>query len=143
MAMWVLLNPDGSTAAQIHTLGALSPSASGDNPAGLAEHAVERFGEADERLVDGAWQTFAAAVPAAIDAAHCANHGPLAIDMAHIQKAIEAQLILSGTDLPQGIVAAEAAALGLDISDLAATIVARQAATNAPEIARRVAKAGH
>lgn len=140
MSMWVLLNADGSTAAQIHTAGGATPASAGDNPRGLSEHEVARFGAADERLVDGAWARYAPAVPAAVDDAHLADFGPLSIDLAHVQKALEAQLILAGVTLPHGLVASEAAALGLDISTLAGTIVARQAESNAPEIARRVAK---
>ena len=140
MAMFILIAADGSTAAQIHTRGDLTPTAEGTNPDGLAEQAVDRFGAPDERFIDGAWVRYAPAVPAAVDAAHLADNGPLSIDMAHIQKAVEAQLIATGVSLPSGLVAAEAAALDMDIGDLAAAIVAKQAEANAIEVARRIAK---
>ena len=75
-----------------------------------------------------------------IDQGHRADHGALSIRMAHIQKAVEAQLILAGIDLPLSLVAAEAAATDVAIKDLAAAIVERQAQTNTIELARRIAK---
>jgi len=58
----------------------------------------------------------------------------------HLQKAIEATLILSGYDLSAGLLAEEAAALGLDLTDLAATVRGKRRAECDFEVARRSAK---
>jgi hypothetical protein len=42
---WALLRPDGSVAAQVIIAGAATPSEAGDNPDGLTEVRVKRFGD--------------------------------------------------------------------------------------------------
>lgn len=63
------------------------------------------------------------------------------IDTAHIIKATQAALVLSGATLTHGLLAEEAAALGISITSLAAQVEAQDQAFRAAEIARRVKKA--
>lgn len=58
----------------------------------------------------------------------------------HIQKAIEATLILSGYDLPAGLLAAEAAAVGIDVHDLAQAVRGHREPEREYEVERRVRK---
>ncbi|MES2449274.1 MAG: hypothetical protein V4610_01790 [Pseudomonadota bacterium] len=134
--MWIVL--DGGVASQHHdepgTMGVPLGSARAELPREL-DLLVETWDFAEGCIV---------ALPEGrdnrIDQGHRADHGALSIRMAHIQKAVEAQLILAGIDLPLSLVAAEAAATDVAIKDLAAAIVERQAQTNTIELARRIAK---
>ncbi|MFX4914390.1 hypothetical protein ABTC20_19445, partial [Acinetobacter baumannii] len=69
------------------------------------------------------------------------KHGKRSIEIAHVQKAIEARLILGGLVLPDSLIGAEARALNIPLLDLAATILARAPVAEDAEVARRVAKA--
>ncbi|MFA6219583.1 MAG: hypothetical protein WC692_07360 [Erythrobacter sp.] len=60
----------------------------------------------------------------------------------HAQKAVEAVLILSGIDLPAGILSEEAEAVGIDLKLLAHQVHAKCAAEREFEIARRRRKVG-
>lgn len=64
------------------------------------------------------------------------------IASAHAQKAIEATLILSGVDLTHGLIAEEAAALGIDRRELAQRIADHGKDFRAREVARRTMKTG-
>ena len=99
---------------------------------------VERLPGDFETRVRGRWVLDRAR---AIDSAHIADHGPDAIVRAHAIKAVEASLILSGIAV-NGLIAAEARALGIDAGELAATIAAKTAPLMKAEVARRVAKSG-
>lgn len=135
--MWIVEHQDGGV-SQHH-----------DMPGSAGVDAGVRFAELPRELdllVEG-WdfeEGSIVALPAGraqrIDQGHRADHGPLSIRMAHVQKAIEAQLILAGIALPHSLVAAEAAATGVTIDDLAAAIVAKQTEDHAAELARRIAK---
>lgn len=135
--MWIVKH-DGGIVSQHHdqpgTNGVSLGIAHAELPREL-DLLVEKWDFNENRIV---------ALPAGrakrIDQGHRADHGALSINMAHIQKAVEAQLILQGVALPDGLVAGEAAATGIAVHDLAAIIVERQAEANAIEIARRVAK---
>lgn len=64
------------------------------------------------------------------------------IDAMHTIKAVEAALIASGHALAHGVLAEEAAALGIDPAELARSVLAKAAETRGREIARRRIKAG-
>ncbi len=66
-------------------------------------------------------------------------HGQEAIIRAHITKAIEADLILSGMPV-NGLLAAEAAATGQDLTELARKVAAKAIAAREAEVARVTAK---
>lgn len=74
-----------------------------------------------------------------IDEAYRAAHGMEAIAQAHALKTIEATLILSGVPI-DGLLSAEAAATGKDITTLAQLVADRAAGQREAEVARRVAK---
>jgi hypothetical protein len=76
---------------------------------------------------------------ARIDQAHLADHGPLSIALAHIEKRIEARLILTGVQI-DGMVAAEARETGQDATALARAIVAAADRARSVELERIVAK---
>lgn len=58
----------------------------------------------------------------------------------HLQKAIEATLILSGYDLPAGLLAAEAQARGIDVLELAEQVRGHREPERNFEVERRVRK---
>lgn len=58
----------------------------------------------------------------------------------HIQKAIEATLVLSGYNLTVGLLVDEAVAVGMDIADLAQLVLANRASERAFEVERRARK---
>ena len=62
------------------------------------------------------------------------------VSTVHPVKAMEAAVILSGMALSHGFLAEEAAALGMDLLDLAAQVHAKAAGLRSAEIARREAK---
>jgi hypothetical protein len=66
---------------------------------------------------------------------------PEHIASVHLQKAVEASLILSGVTLTHGLLAAEAEALGIKIEDLAEQVAAKREQERELEVARRLAKA--
>lgn len=66
------------------------------------------------------------------------SHEHLAL--VHLQKGIEAVLILSGYDLPASLLAEEAQATGQNLRDLAEKVQANRRAVRDYEVARRVAK---
>ena len=76
-----------------------------------------------------------AAMPA--DDIH-AQVSPEHLGSVHLQKAIEAVLILSGHQLSAGLLAEEAEALGIGIEDLARQVLAHRRAERDYEIARRI-----
>lgn len=136
---WILLNADGTTAAQVITDEDRRPGKR-ENPDKLRMAKVERFGEPGERWIDGKWRMVdGEAQAAAINAAHLANHGPFAVDLGRRQKATEARLILAGVDI-NGLVAAEARATEQDVRELAQTIADAAAASETIEIERIVAR---
>lgn len=122
------LVPSGSTAAE-----------AGDNPEGLTEVEVERFGEAGEVLVDGRWQRDPEAHAAAVDAAFLADHGALALATAYAAKELEARLIVAGLSV-EGRIAAEARLRGVAVEALARRVLARADAAALPERLRIAAK---
>lgn len=74
-----------------------------------------------------------------IDDEFRAAHGREAIAQAHALKTIEATLILSGVPI-DGLLSAEAAATGKDITALAQLVASKAADQREAEVARRVAK---
>ncbi|WP_337846820.1 hypothetical protein [Sphingomonas sp.] len=96
---------------------------------------VPRLPEAFERWDVDAY-AFVRDEIAAIDAVH----DPVAVARAHARKALEADLILSGFELPVSLLAAEAAATGQSIDDLARVVANRARADIEAEVARIVAK---
>ena len=62
------------------------------------------------------------------------------IDMVHILKVIEAELILAGYDLPMSILAQEALATGVTTESLAALVIEKASTMIGTEIDRRVKK---
>jgi hypothetical protein len=125
MSKWALLRDDGSVAQQISTRGGAKPCPMRDNPEGLRFVAIDRFGRPGERLdAQGRWHTHAGDASDAIDAAHCADHGPFALALEHAVKAVEARFIL-GTLESDGLIAREAEATGRDVRELAGEIAAR------------------
>ena len=77
------------------------------------------------------------------DAAAAASHNLPAghVEAAHLLKQAEAALVLSGHALTHGLLAEEAATLGLSVTDLARVVHDRAAAFRALEVSRRTAKA--
>jgi hypothetical protein len=65
---------------------------------------------------------------------------PEHIASVHAQKALEAAMILSGVKLTHGLLAAEAAALGIRIEDLAEQVAAHRRQERELEVERRLAK---
>lgn len=65
---------------------------------------------------------------------------PEHIASVHAHKALEAAIILSGVTLTHGLLAAEAAALGIRIEDLAEQVAAHRRQERELEVARRLAK---
>lgn len=65
-----------------------------------------------------------------------------AVAAAHAQKAIEAILILSGIDLAAGLLVEEAAAAGMEITELAQVVHAKGAEAREVELERRAMKTG-
>jgi hypothetical protein len=65
---------------------------------------------------------------------------PEHIASVHAQKALEAAMILSGVKLTHGLLAAEAAALGVRIEDLAERVSEHRRQECELEVARRLAK---
>lgn len=62
------------------------------------------------------------------------------VDQAHVIKAVEASIILSGINLTSGLLVEEAAALGVDVIDLAVEVSRRAAEFRAAEVNRRTIK---
>lgn len=60
----------------------------------------------------------------------------------HTLKALEAAVILSGVPLTQGVLVEEAAALGLELTELAQLVAEKARAERELEVARRVYKTG-
>ncbi len=100
---------------------------------------VDRLPGSFEDFVRGRWVKNMAR---AIDADHLAKHGPDAIARAHAIKAVEAGLMLAGAKV-DGMIAAEARALGADPVALAQAVADKTAALIEAEVARRVAKANN
>lgn len=141
MAHYALLNRDGDLVDQVETVGEATPTQVGRSQPGTQEVRVDRPGRAGERVADGRWEKDPIGWSASIDTAHRTKHGKRSIEIAHVQKAIEARLILGGLVLPDSLIGAEARALNIPLLDLAATILARAAVAEDAEVARRVAKA--
>lgn len=72
----------------------------------------------------------------AADLAAPAGH----IDRAHLIKTVEAALVLSGTKLTHGLLAAESTATGVPIATLAAEVASKESAFVSAEIDRRKRK---
>lgn len=144
MAMWILLDADGKVRAQVMTEGAATPTSDGLNEEGYTEVAVEAFGDLRSQTFDTATATWKARTDsvamAAIDDAYRADNGALAIRLAHIQKAVEAQLIVAGIALPDSLVASEAEMAGVDALTLATQIVEKARADYHAELDRREKK---
>lgn len=64
-----------------------------------------------------------------------------AVAAAHVQKQVEAALVLSGYELTAGLLAEEAAATGEELPALAKAVYAKAAPARAAEVERRSAKA--
>lgn len=140
---WVLLNPDGTTAASLVMLEGETPVGNlRDNPGNLDAVQVQRWGWRGERIdrATGLWHMVDADEElAAVDAAHLADHGPYAICDAHISKLLEARVIIAGIAV-EGYVAAEARALGIDILVRAHQVDAAARADGNPDLERIKAK---
>uniref|UniRef100_UPI0035CB715A hypothetical protein n=1 Tax=uncultured Sphingomonas sp. TaxID=158754 RepID=UPI0035CB715A len=138
-----LVRADGRYYAGLYVEVGKSAADDGQNPRNMREVEIpgdwpDRWQRFDEG--SATWIDHAADRAAAVDDAYLANNGPLAIRMAHVQKAIEAQHIVAGRDMPDGLVAAEAAATGVERQELAAAIVAKAKIDYVPEVERRAAK---
>ncbi|MGX7896900.1 hypothetical protein [Tsuneonella sp. HG222] len=105
-----------------------------DLPEGAVE--VDRWPGPFETLVNGRWQ---------VDSRGLADWkaGVAHIAEARALKFLEAQLVLAGIALPQGLLAAEAAAIGVKPKDLAKDVIAKRAAFVAKERTRQRGQAGH
>jgi len=62
------------------------------------------------------------------------------VDAMHLRKAVEAAVVLSGIELTHGVLAEEAAELGISVRELATTVHAKDAAVRAHEKKRRILK---
>jgi hypothetical protein len=88
-------------------------------------------GEAED-FVDGAWRVDEELLARrAVPAAH--------VERAHVLKQVEAALIASGIPLTAGLLYEEAEATGVELAELAATVLDRASDFMAAETSRRVA----
>jgi hypothetical protein len=141
MAMIVLVDGSGDQVERIITEGNQTAAEAGRNPTGMIEIVVDEWPDLWTKREGDTWVTVPSKLEASIDPAHLANHGPLTIRFAHLQKAIEAQLYLAGIDISHGLLAAEAEDTGIPISALAEAALTKSTETyNTLELARRQAK---
>lgn len=69
------------------------------------------------------------------------DFGAAHIDKAHSAKQLEAAMVLSGVTLTHGLLAEEAAALGVSVEEIAQAVHDRAAEFRASEVSRRTIKA--